>query len=365
MTFAGKDQKGVILVTGCSGRIGMKVCARFAPYYQVIGLDTRPPPQLPSNMEFLSTDLGSHTSIKNNMKEIKEKFGNALVSVIHLAAYYSFSEEHPELYDKISVQGTERLLDSLQSFHVEQFIFSSTLLVYLPSKAGQTLNEESPVCPRWAYPLSKLKTEQLIRLKREKIPIVTLRIAGCYDEGCHSIPLANQIQRIFEKRFSSHVFPGDITHGQPFLHLEDLMELLWQVVQRRHQLPSELTLVAGEDKTISYQNLQQDIRILLFGKSVATYRIPKSVAKVGAWISQWNPFSDKPFIQPWMMEFADDHYTLDTTRARTMLGWIPKHSLRNTLPKMISNLKSNPIHWYLTNGLSPPKWLKKEDVPFT
>ena len=34
-----------------------------------------------------------------------------------------------------------------------------------------------------------------------------------------------------------------------------------------------------------------------------------------------------------MIDLADDHYDLDISRARTLLGWEPKHSLRETLPE--------------------------------
>jgi len=34
-----------------------------------------------------------------------------------------------------------------------------------------------------------------------------------------------------------------------------------------------------------------------------------------------------------------------------MLGWVPKHSLRKTLPKMIAFLKANPKAFYEVNDL--------------
>jgi len=58
-----------------------------------------------------------------------------------------------------------------------------------------------------------------------------------------------------------------------------------------------------------------------------------------------------PFIKPWMIDRANDHYALDITRARTLLGWEPKRSLRATLPKMIAALKLDPLGWYRENKL--------------
>ena len=60
-------------------------------------------------------------------------------------------------------------------------------------------------------------------LKRVRFGCST-RIAGVYDDQCHSIPLANQMQRIFERTLTSRVFPGDVSRGQAFLHLDDLKD---------------------------------------------------------------------------------------------------------------------------------------------
>lgn len=95
------------------------------------------------------------------------------------------------------------------------------MLVHAPCEPGQKINEDWPLDPKRDYPRSKVQTEELIRAQRGDIPVVILRIAGVYDDRCHSIPLAHQIQRIFERKLTSHVFPGDISHGQAFLHLED------------------------------------------------------------------------------------------------------------------------------------------------
>jgi uncharacterized membrane protein len=54
-----------------------------------------------------------------------------------------------------------------------------------------------------------------------------------------------------------------------------------------------------------------------------------------------------------MVDNADAHYQLDISRARDLLGWEPKHSLRDTLPKIVAALRSNPPSWYRANKLNP------------
>ena len=66
--------------------------------------------------------------------------------------------------------------------------------------------------------------------------------------------------------------------------------------------------------------IPKPISALLFDKETAIYRIPKFATKMGAWLQNHIPFMPKTFIQPWMIDLADDHYALDITRARKLLG---------------------------------------------
>jgi nucleoside-diphosphate-sugar epimerase len=350
--------KAVVLVTGSSGLIGSAVVERFAEEYPVVGFDLIGPPHPPASVDCVEVDFSSDDSVRHGLRQVRERHGSRIVSAIHLAAYYDFKGEPSPKYDEITVRGTERLLRGLQDFRVEQFVFSSTMLVHKPTEPGQRIDEDWPLEPKWDYPQSKVATEELIRRQHGDIPYVLLRIAGVYDDQGHSIPIARQIQRIYERRLTSGVYPGDTSRGQAFTHLDDLVEALWLLVQRRRRLPSELTLLLGEPETLSYDELQRALGRLIHGEEWDTRRIPRVVAKTGAWLQDKLPLGEEPFIKPWMIDLADDHYELNISRARALLGWEPKHSLRATLPKMVTALQADPIEWYQANKLEPPSDLK-------
>ncbi len=352
------EKKGIIVVTGCSGRIGTAVAKRFGATYQIVGFDVSEPREKDPHVAFRKIDLSSDDNVKEGFEWIRQNYGNKITSVIHLAAYYSFSKGSPEKYDAITVQGTRRVLEAAQTFECDQFIFSSTQLIYKPTEVGVRVNENSTVAAKWDYPESKVKTEALMHEKHGNLPIVVLQIVGCYDDMCHSIPISNQIQRIYEHQLASRLFPGDLTHGAPFMHLDDLAEALWLCVQKRKEIPREIKILVGEDQTVSYDKMQREISRLLFGKEIKTMRIPKWFAKMGAWIQNHVPIFPKTFIKPWMIDLADDHYQLDITRAKTLLGWTPKHFVLDALPVMIDALKKDPIGWYKFNGLTMPASLQ-------
>lgn len=349
-----------VLITGSSGLIGFAVVERFEHLgYEVIGFDREGPPHPPKSADCIEVDISLDGSVREGLRLLKERHGTKLASVIHLAAYYNFSGEPSDLYEQVTVRGTERLLAGLQEFEVEQFIFSSTMLVQKPTRPGVKITEDSPIDANWDYPQSKIDTEHLIKQKHGNIPYVLLRIAGIYDEMCHSIPISNQIQRIFERQMTSRVYPGELTHGQAFLHLEDLIHGLVLLVQNRRELPEELVMLLAEPEVLSYDDLQRIIGWLIHREEWETHEIPKAMAKTGAWLQDNLPLVEEPFIKPWMIDLADEHYEVDISQARQLLGWRPQHTLRETLPEMIAELKADPRGWYEANKLTPPADLEE------
>ncbi|HSX13732.1 MAG TPA: NAD(P)-dependent oxidoreductase [Chlamydiales bacterium] len=344
--------KELIIVTGSSGRIGTQVVKRLGQENPIVGFELLKAIYASEKEELIPVDMGSEESVVQAFTHIKNFYGTKIKSVIHLAAYYSFSEQHSPKYDQITVKGTERLLKELKNFEVEQFIFTSTMLVHAPTKPGMPIVEEAPIHPTWDYPLSKAQTEKIIHELRGSIPTVILRIAGVYDDGCNSIPISHQIQRIYEKKLISRLFAGNIHHGACFVHMDDVVNAITLAVQKRKELPPETVLLIGEDKTLSYDAMQREISCLLFGKEFKTYSVPKWFAKMGAFLQCLFAFKHQPFIRPWMIDFADDHYELDTSKAKQLLGWEPKHSLEVTLPMMTEDLLKDPQKWYTRNHLN-------------
>lgn len=167
---------GTVLVTGSSGGyIGYAVAKRLSQSFVVVGFDRRAPAHPPPTAECLYVDLSSEPSLRRGLEAVRELHGDRLASVIHLAAFYDFSGAPSPLYDEVTVRGTERLLRLLHSiFTVEQFVFSSTVLVHAPTSPGHPITEEWPLQPKWAYPQSKVRTEEVISRERESIPTVVL-----------------------------------------------------------------------------------------------------------------------------------------------------------------------------------------------
>lgn len=362
-----RGSRPLVLITGAGGGLGGALGRALAKQYTVIGFDLDCGA---AECECHSVDMTSDDSVELGLRKLREAHGSSIASVIHLAAYFDFSGEPNALYEAVNEEGTRRLLRALREFQVEQFIYASTMLVHAPGVPGERIDESTPIAPKWAYPESKAATERVIAQERGEIPAVILRLAGLYDEG-HAVPtLAQQIARIHERDLKSHLYAGDQQAGQSMVHLEDAIEAFRQAVARRKALAEGAAILIGEPEAMGYQRLQQRLARLIHGDDDwLTVTVPKPVAKAGAWLEEKaEPVipdaidqGEKPFIRPFMIEMAEDHYALDITRARELLGWKPRHRLDDVLPALVGALKDDPLGWYRANGVTPPDWLVAAD----
>jgi len=343
-----------VIVTGSSGLLGRPVCERLAAQgFTVYGFDRLGLPEPPKEIDGvydIECDLTDYTQVHHAVDRVRQETEGKLASVVHLAAYYDFSGEDSPLYEKVTVNGTDRLLNALSNFDLEQFIFTSTMLVHQACEIGERIREDTPLEAKWPYPKSKIQTEQLIRDGHPDVNSVFLRVAGVYTDYGRQPTLVQQIDRIYEKDLQSHLFPGDTNSGQAVVHLDDCVDAIERTVVNRHSIPAATPILIAEAELMSYSELQQEVGQLIHGQEWTTLQIPKPVAKLGA--SAIAAFSEDPFIKPFMIDIADDHYAVDISRAQDLLGWQPQHSLKAMLPKIVDLLKKDPEQFKKLNGLA-------------
>ena len=348
-------QREVVLITGSSGFIGRKLSEALASDFHVVGLDRSGPKEKSPGIYHYDVDITSHEDVSKVLQEIKVHFGKRVHSVIHLVAFYDFRGGEDERYDKITVNGSRFLMHELkENFEVGKFLFSSSMLVYKPVPVGEKIRDDSEIEPTWEYPESKIRAEKALQEEHGSIPVINLRIAGVYDDTCHSPTISQQIMRIYEGWFSSFLFPGNTNAGQAFLHLDDLRDAIVLLVKKGEPTEKFQNIIVGEEDVMSFREIQEEAGMLIHKRPWPSVTIPAFVAKTGAVVMDKLPFMREPFIKPWMVKHADEHFAVDMRRLKGMINWEPKRSLRQTLPLMIEGLKEDPEKWYKINKIEVP-----------
>lgn len=360
---ASNEHRETVLITGASGNLGSALTERLRNQYTVIRCDR---PQSAGEGD-IKMDITDTASIDAALQQVSAQYGRKIAAVVHLAAYFDFSGEESPLYEKINETGTRDFLQALnRHLEIERFIYASTMLVHQPVEPGQRLSESAPLAPKWAYPQSKLKTENIIKEHHGRIPVTILRLAGVYDSDNCVPTLAHQIVRIHQHSLQGHLYAGDQDAGQAFIHTDDMLDAFVLAIQKRGQLSPYEIYLAGEHDVMSYGDLQDRLGQLIHGEDEwATLTVPEPIAKAGAWVQEKaEPLipdqidhGEAPFIKPFMVDMASDHYALDTTKIERDLGWHASHSLRNELPEIMDRFKQAPEKWYSRHAIPAPSWL--------
>ena len=254
-----------ILITGGAGYIGSHISEVLIKNKKKIfiadNLSTGYRRLINKKAKFFKVDI-----LKN--KKIREIIlKNEIDSVIHLAANLIIGEgeKYPKKYFKNNVSGTKNLLKACENTGVKNLVFSSTAAVY---KDGQyKVNENSVIKPKSVYGKTKIKAEKIIKqfCKRNKINYCILRyfnIAGSSSSG--KIGLINKSDHLF-KNFSREIIKKrpilkiygdnyDTKDGsciRDFIHVSDIAEIHYKVLEKINKLNNSKTLNCGYNKGIS------------------------------------------------------------------------------------------------------------------
>jgi nucleoside-diphosphate-sugar epimerase len=357
------DPRPVVLITGAAGNLGRTLARALAADYRIVGLDLA---TAEADYPIFAADFANAAAVELALKSVRERFGPRLASVVHLVAYFDQTGEDNPLYQSVNVDGTRNLLVALQAFEVEQFVYASTMLVHAPCRPGEHIDEDQPLEPAYVYPRSKVEAERAIAADHGHIPYVILRLAGVYDERSLIPTLAQQIARIHGREFQSHLYAGSTLTGQSLLHKDDMVDAFRRTIDRRRDLPSGTALLVGERDPMGYDAVQDEVGYLLHGvDDWPTLRLPRHLAAAGAWgLEKLEPLipdaidrGEEPAVKPYMAMMGNDHYALDTRRARELLGWEARHRLKDDLPAIVAELKRDPVGWYQRHRITPPEWL--------
>ena len=178
-----------ILVTGGAGFIGshvleklQKVSEQSAEEIKVVVLDdlsNGSREHVPSGMELVVGDVRD----KNMIEDVFSR--HHISAVIHLAAQtmVPVSVENPILDCQVNLGGILRILEACRKWQVPHVLFSSSAAVY-GDNLHIPMKESEPLCPMSPYGITKMTTEQYLRVYHELygLDATVFRFANVYGE---------------------------------------------------------------------------------------------------------------------------------------------------------------------------------------
>jgi GDPmannose 4,6-dehydratase len=324
------------LITGIAGQDGSYLAELLlSKGYEVHGLIRRSAnfdhvniADIKNDVEFHNGDLGDSNSIRNLIDKVKPD------EIYNLAAqsHVKVSFDMPELTGNTNALGPLRILDAIRALHMEdhtKFYQASTSEMFGIQKYNPQ-KEDTPFYPGSPYSAAKLYAYWITINYRE-----SYKIFGC--NGIlfnHESPRRGElfVTRKITKAMAniilgkqSHLELGNLDSLRDWGHAKDYVKAMWQMLQQ--PVADDYVIATGVQTSIrefcQYAGEYFGMNLVWSGTGVDEIATDTKTGKV---IIRINP----EFYRPVDVVNIQG----DATKARTVLGWAPEHTLQDLVNDM-------------------------------
>ncbi len=328
------DKNDKILVTGGTGYTGSHLVRRLVNDGYDVRTFVRNPDKFPLlkdiNVEIATGDLRNKDDVNKAMDGVNV--------VYHIAALFRAENVSREDMFDINAGGAENMLQAAEKQGVKRFVHCSTIGVHGDVK-NPPADEESPYNPGDYYQESKLEGELIAQrfMKAGNIPISIYRPAGIY--GPEEKRFLKLIKSIRNRTFVM-IGSGEILYHM--VYIDDLVDGII-LCGTQDEAVGEIFILAGDDNLTlnDLVHLIADIQNVPAPK----LRVPFAPVYAAGYAAEvlFKPFGVQPPIYRRRVDFFRKTRSFDISKAKDVLGYKPKVSLREGL--------QNTIAWYETEGL--------------
>lgn len=283
-----------LMVSGSESFIGTALKAQCrAQGIEVIGIDTRP-----------SSDPG-HVQLDIRAPELHDALPRGAEALVHLAAISRDADcrQDPRSAFDVNVGGTLNLMQVAHATGAKQFLFASSEWVYGDVRQDAVQTEDAVIDAgrlTSEYALTKIVGERLLAIAslRDGPPVTVLRFGIVY--GPRPSAAWSAVESLFEAvRTRDTVEIGSRRTARRFIHVTDIAHGILAAVGRSGY---EIFNISGE-RLITLQDIIEESAQLLTRRPHVIERRPDA-------FNIRNP---------------------DNRKAREILGWTPRISLREGL----------------------------------
>lgn len=291
-----------MLVTGGSGFIGFHLVNRLVEEEcgQIIVFDKYIHPDKFQSANCLTLIQGEIAEIER-LKEIMP----GVDYVFHLAVLpLGACTENPRACLEVNVNGIFNVIEAAKDANVEKIVFSSASSVY--GDTEQTMDESHPLNARTIYGASKIAAEYFLRAFHDmyKLNYVILRYMNVYGPGQVGGLIMNTLKRI--KGGLLPIIFGDGSQSFDFVYVDDVVTA--NILAAESDVTDEVFNIGGEEE-VTVKDLVFTLLELTGSDLAPEFKLDEKVPmqrRVGS-----------------------------SEKARRLLGYAPKVSLREGLERVI------------------------------
>jgi len=323
-----------VVITGASGNVGTALTRRLLETgeHDIVALARRIPDYAPEGVaQWVSADLASRES--NSV--LRRVIGGA-DAVVHLA--WGFQPSHKVRYlEAVGVGGTQRVLDAVASVGCAHLVHMSSVGAYSAKRDDDPVDEEWPVAgvPSSSYSRHKAAAERLLDSFEQSAngtAVTRLRPGIIGQRSAGSALLRYALPAIVPARSVGALpllpMPAGLTI--PVVHADDVADAIVRVLQQ--------TAVGAFNLAAATPVTAPMIADLMEARWVATPARLLRILMSAAWQARIQP------VAPGWLDLGCAAPALDSSRARTELGWSPAADAQTVVRETLTGME-NAENW--------------------
>jgi dihydroflavonol-4-reductase len=331
-----------VLVTGATGFTGSLLVERLVASGATVraiaraSSDLRPLAGFP--IEWVRGDVFDGSTV--------EAATDGVAFVLHVAAAYRQAGVPDDVYHRVHVESTERLVNAVAGRPgFERFVLVSTIGVH-GHIDGPPADEHAPFNPGDLYQSTKAEAERWLTAEAPArgVPFAIVRPSAIYG------PRDTRLLKVF-RMAARGVFPM-LGHGRTLYHLIHVEDLV-DIIQLAAVHPAALggAVIAGNPEPIPMRRMVEVIGEAL-GRRVRVVRVPAWPVFAAADICEavCRPFGLEPPLYRRRVAFFTKDRAFDTRKLRDVLGYRCRYTNEEGLAAT--------ARWYVEHG-----WLRGRPAP--
>lgn len=239
-----------ILITGVAGFIGSHVAKRFLQEgYEVVGVDdlsNGKTENIPAGVTFIKADLANADTIALLPGDCKK--------ILHLAGQssgeISFDDPVADLHK--NTVSTLNLIRYGIDHNLERIVYASSMSVY-GNVRDAPINELNETFPLSCYGVGKLASEGYLKLYRDTLPFVAMRMFNVYGPGQDLSNLRQGMVSIYlaqALKSGTIQVKGGINRYRDLIYIDDVVEAWFRAATYESAKNEIFNLGTGKKTTV-------------------------------------------------------------------------------------------------------------------